>query len=299
MRPKSVAGWQRPERAPASRRRGARRRTRRRPPGRRSARAASPAARAPSARRGAARATRSRRDRASSSRSSAAAASRRGVGAGGLVDLGEERLERLRARGPSRAARRGTARCPSPPRSSSAATRGRGAASRTPRRSRCRRSTRAPRPRGRTARLQSPVLEHRVGEPLERVSPLVAGDRLVVGARQAHRADRRRLGLDREVGEHVPHQRLVDQRACRTPRGASVWWIACGDACAHPGRRPEQQSRRVWLTISMIVGTPRPSSPTIRAQAPRNSTSLDALERLPSLSLRRWMLDARCARRRA
>src|SRR3954454_12683835 len=39
----------------------------------------------------------------------------------------------------------------------------------------------------------------------------------------------------------------------------------------------------------MIVGTPRPSSPTIRAQAPRNSTSLEALERLPSLSLRRWM----------
>ena len=39
----------------------------------------------------------------------------------------------------------------------------------------------------------------------------------------------------------------------------------------------------------MIVGTPRPSSPTIRAQAPRNSTSLEALERLPSLSLSRWM----------
>ena len=38
----------------------------------------------------------------------------------------------------------------------------------------------------------------------------------------------------------------------------------------------------------MIVGTPRPSSPTSRAQAPRNSTSLDALERLPSLSLSRW-----------
>ena len=37
----------------------------------------------------------------------------------------------------------------------------------------------------------------------------------------------------------------------------------------------------------MIVGTPRPSSPTIRAQAPRNSTSLEAFERLPSLSLSR------------
>ena len=39
----------------------------------------------------------------------------------------------------------------------------------------------------------------------------------------------------------------------------------------------------------MIVGTPRPSSPTIRAQAPRNSTSEEAFERLPSLSFRRWM----------
>ena len=39
----------------------------------------------------------------------------------------------------------------------------------------------------------------------------------------------------------------------------------------------------------MIVGTPRPSSPTIRAHAPRNSTSLEAFERFPSLSLSRWM----------
>ena len=49
------------------------------------------------------------------------------------------------------------------------------------------------------------------------------------------------------------------------------------------------QSRRVWPTISMIVGTPRPGSPTMRAQAPWYSTSLEALERLPSLSFRRWM----------
>ena len=55
---------------------------------------------------------------------------------------------------------------------------------------------------------------------------------------------------------------------------------------------PITQSSRVWLTISMIVGTPRPSSPTMRAQAPRNSTSLEALERLPSLSLSRWMWKA-------
>jgi hypothetical protein len=42
------------------------------------------------------------------------------------------------------------------------------------------------------------------------------------------------------------------------------------------------------LTISMIVGTPRPSSPISRAHAPWNSTSDDAFERFPSLSLSRW-----------
>lgn len=50
---------------------------------------------------------------------------------------------------------------------------------------------------------------------------------------------------------------------------------------------PTMQSSRVWLTISMMVGTPRPSSPTMRAQVLLYSTSLDELERLPSLSLRR------------
>ncbi len=39
----------------------------------------------------------------------------------------------------------------------------------------------------------------------------------------------------------------------------------------------------------MIVRTPRPSSPTRRAHVPSNSTSADAFERLPSLSLSRWM----------
>lgn len=40
----------------------------------------------------------------------------------------------------------------------------------------------------------------------------------------------------------------------------------------------------------MIVATPRPSSPTRRAQlSPSNSTSAEAFERLPSLSLSRWI----------
>ena len=38
----------------------------------------------------------------------------------------------------------------------------------------------------------------------------------------------------------------------------------------------------------MIVATPRPSSPSRRAGAPRNSTSEDGSERVPSLSFRRW-----------
>ena len=68
-----------------------------------------------------------------------------------------------------------------------------------------------------------------------------------------------------------------------------MWWIAVATPARIPAAAPRQQSRRVWLTISMIVGTPRPSSPTIRAQVPRNSTSLEAFERLPSLSLSRWI----------
>jgi hypothetical protein len=55
-----------------------------------------------------------------------------------------------------------------------------------------------------------------------------------------------------------------------------------------PDAEPITQSRRVCVTISMMVGTPRPSSPSMRAQAPSNSTSLDAFDRLPSLSFRRW-----------
>jgi lambda repressor-like predicted transcriptional regulator len=49
------------------------------------------------------------------------------------------------------------------------------------------------------------------------------------------------------------------------------------------------QSSRVTVAISMMVGMPRPSSPTRTPQASLNSTSLLELERLPTLSFRRWM----------
>ena len=54
------------------------------------------------------------------------------------------------------------------------------------------------------------------------------------------------------------------------------------------------QSRRVMLTISMMVGTPRPSSPTSQPTAPSYSSSAEALDLLPSLSLSR----IRCRRLR-
>ena len=50
---------------------------------------------------------------------------------------------------------------------------------------------------------------------------------------------------------------------------------------------PRVQSSRVRFTISMMVGTPRPSSPTSHAVAPSYSTSLDALAWFPSLFFKR------------
>ncbi len=52
---------------------------------------------------------------------------------------------------------------------------------------------------------------------------------------------------------------------------------------------PSVQSSRVMFTISMMVGTPRPSSPTSHAVAPSYSISLEALAWLPSLFFSRWM----------
>ncbi len=52
---------------------------------------------------------------------------------------------------------------------------------------------------------------------------------------------------------------------------------------------PRTQSSRVALTMLMIVATPRPSSPTGQATAWSYSTSLEALEEFPSLSLSRWI----------
>ena len=56
-----------------------------------------------------------------------------------------------------------------------------------------------------------------------------------------------------------------------------------------PAALPTTQSSRVIATIEMIVRTPRPSSPTSQPTVPSSSGSDEALLRLPSLSLSRWM----------
>ena len=68
----------------------------------------------------------------------------------------------------------------------------------------------------------------------------------------------------------------------------AAWWSACTTAWRIVAVDPSTQSSRVAATISMIVRTPRPSSPTGQATTPSSSTSAEALERLPSLSFRRW-----------
>ncbi len=75
-------------------------------------------------------------------------------------------------------------------------------------------------------------------------------------------------------------------------RRCRAWWMAWVSAARTVAAEPRTQSSRVMLTISMIVGTPRPGSPTSHATVPSNSTSLEALDRSPSLSLSRCSRNA-------
>ena len=85
--------------------------------------------------------------------------------------------------------------------------------------------------------LADPVLEHRGGEAPELVVLLV------VRTRQPQRGRGGRLGLDREVGQHVEHQRLLHQRAAERAAAAGVV-LAGGEelparvvvSCADPRR---------------------------------------------------------------
>ena len=67
------------------------------------------------------------------------------------------------------------------------------------------------------------------------------------------------------------------------------WWITWDRAMRIPALEPIMQSKRVMATISMMVRTPSPSSPTRQASAPRSSVSHDALETLPIFFFRRWI----------
>ncbi len=77
-------------------------------------------------------------------------------------------------------------------------------------------------------------------------------------------------------------------RAAPNARRWTAWWTARVAPRRMPEAAPRVQSIRVMLTISMMVGTPRPSSPTSQPTAPSYSISAEAFDRLPSLSFRRW-----------
>ena len=66
-----------------------------------------------------------------------------------------------------------------------------------------------------------------------------------------------------------------------------AWCTARTRAARIVAAEPSTQSSRVAATMSRIVRMPRPSSPTRTPQVPSSSTSDDALDRLPSLSLSR------------
>ncbi len=77
--------------------------------------------------------------------------------------------------------------------------------------------------------------------------------------------------------------RLPNAARCRTCHSASA------AAWRMPAAVPSTQSSRVRATISMMVATPRPGSPTSIPVVRSNSTSEEALERFPNLSFSRWI----------
>ena len=118
--------------------------------------------------------------------------------------------------------------------------------------------------------LAEPVLEHGVGDALELGLALVARDRCVVGAGQPQSTDRRRLRLDREIGEHVSHQRLVDQQLAE--RGALRGVVdrvrdpgshAGGGAqtAVEPGVVDHLDDRR--HAAALVADHPRPGAPEL------------------------------------
>ena len=108
--------------------------------------------------------------------------------------------------------------------------------------------------------LAHPVLDHRRREPPERAS-----------ARRPRR--RRRTRASRRIVTVAASDSMArsattsaisgwSTSSCRRRAGARRAAAACATAWRMPAAAPITQSSRVWVTISMIVRTPRPSSPT-------------------------------------
>ena len=62
--------------------------------------------------------------------------------------------------------------------------------------------------------------------------------RAVESARQPHHEDRRRLGLDGEVGQHIDHQRLLAEQLAKRAAVRRVMG-RLRDGVAHEGRGPD------------------------------------------------------------
>ena len=219
-----------------------------------------------------------------SARVAATKPSSRASAPGGLVDLGEEGVERLGAAGqraqdveghdvaralPDRAQRRLAVQARHPRRLDVAVA---------AQALQCLESVAG-------GALADVVLGHRGGQALEGVGARIGGG-LVVGAREAQ-GDA--VAASDSMARSASTLTMSGWSARRLPNAlrCAACHVAWATAARIPAAVPMTQSRRVWLTISMIVGTPRPGSPTRRARAPRSSISLEALERLPSLSFRR------------
>ena len=71
---------------------------------------------------------------------------------------------------------------------------------------------------------------------------------LIERAGEAQGQRQRRLGLDRQIGQHGLHQRLVGQEPPKTLRWPQ-WKRACETAIRMPADEPIMQSNRVMATI--------------------------------------------------
>ena len=289
------AGRQRPVHPAAARRPAARRRTRRRPPAARGGRAARPAGRPPGP-----RPARRASNWLSYSRCSALAA-------------GRANMRRARARGHAPGGRRAAA----------SAAGGQLALGQERRQALGLLDDRAQHvERGDVARALPDRVQRRVAvqqrqarlldeavaaQALERLGGMGGGalgdpvlhDRGGEAAERARRPARRSCARRAARSRSPPRTRSPGRRArCaspagrpaarRTPSGGGRGGSPPAVPRRSPVVEPSRQSRRVWLTMRMIAGTPRPSSPTSQPEPRGTRPRRRAASACPSLSLSRW-----------